>query len=85
MSLACTSAMSASAPHLRKTLFMVASTSLQHSDPTNPIFQFMDKKRAESKHFYVYMVAGAAKFLHIYYARVKAHLAALDAEASTAA
>ena len=50
-------------PHLRKALFMVASTSLQHSDPGNPIFRFMDKKRA----------------------RVKAHLAALDAETRTAA
>ena len=64
---------------------MVVSTILQHSDPANPIFQFMDKKRAEGKHFYVYTVAGAAKFLRIYYARVKAHLMALDAEASTAA
>ena len=72
-------------PHLRKTLFMVASTILQHSDPANPIFQFMDKKRAEGKHFYVYTVAGAAKFLRIYYARVKAHLMALDAGTSTAA
>ena len=33
-------------PHLRKNLFMVASTIPQHSDPANPIFQFMDKKRA---------------------------------------
>ena len=72
-------------PHLRKTLFMVASTILQHSDPDNPIFQFMDKKRAEGKHFYVYMVAGAAKFLRVYYARVKAHLTALDSGANTAA
>ncbi len=72
-------------PHLRKTLFMVASTILQHSDPANPIFQFMDKKRAEGKHFYVYTLAGAAKFLRIYYARVKAHLMALDAGTSTAA
>ena len=72
-------------PHLRKTLFMVASTILQHSDPDNPVFQFMDKKRAEGKHFYVYMVAGAAKFLRVYYARVMAHLAVLDAEANTAA
>ena len=72
-------------PHLRKTLFVVASTILQHSDPANPIFQFMDKKRAEGKHFYVYTVAGAAKFLRIYYARVKAHLMALDAGTSTAA
>lgn len=31
----------------------------------------MDKKRSEGKHFYVYMVAGDAKFLRIYYARVK--------------
>ena len=72
-------------PHLRKTLFMVASTILQHSDPANPVFQFMDKKRAEGKHFYVYMVAGAAKFRRVYYARVKAHLTMLDSGANTAA
>lgn len=70
--------------HLRKTLFMVVSTILQHSDPANPIFQFMDKKRARAN-FYVYTVAGAAKFLRIYYARVKAHLMALDAVVNTAA
>ena len=64
---------------------MVVSTILQHSDPANPIFQFMDKKRAEGKHFYVYMVAGAAKFLRIYYARVKAHLTALDTKTNAAA
>ena len=45
----------------------------------------MDKKRSEGKHFYVYMVAGAIKFLHIYYVMVKAHLMALDAGTSTAA
>ena len=72
-------------PNLRKALFMVVSTILQHSDPDIPVFQFMDKKRAEGKHFYVYMVAGAAKFLRIYYARVKAHLMALDAGTSTVA
>ena len=72
-------------PHLRKTLFMVASTILQHSGPANPIFQFMDKKRAEGKHFSAYTVAGAAKFLRIFYAGVKEHLMALDAETSTAA
>lgn len=72
-------------PHLRKTLLMVASTILQHSAPDNPIFQFMDKKRAEGKHFYVYMVASAAKFLRTYYARVNAHLAMLDSGANTAA
>ena len=38
-------------PHLRTTLFMVASTILQHSDPHNPIFQFMDKKWAKESTF----------------------------------
>ena len=72
-------------PHLRRTLFQIASVILQHSDPADPGFQFMDKKRAEGKHFYVYTVAGAAKFLRIYYARVKAHLAALDTGTNAAA
>ena len=72
-------------PHLRRTLFQITSVLLQHSDPDNPVFQFMDRKRAEGKHFYVYMVAGAAKFLRIYYARVKAHLDALEAQTTEAA
>ena len=38
----------------------------------------MDKKRAEGKHFYVYTVAGSAKFLRIYYAKVKEYLNALE-------
>lgn len=72
-------------PPLRRTLFQIASVILQHSDPANPVFRFMDKKRAEGKHFYVYTVAGAAKSLRIYYTRVKAYLIALDAGAGTAA
>lgn len=66
-------------PHLRRTLFQIASVILQHANPDDPVFRFMDKKRAEGKHFYVYTVAGAAKFLRIYYARVKAHLETLNA------
>ena len=66
-------------PHLRQVLFNVCSTILQHSNPDNPVFQFMDKKRSEGKHYYVYMVAGGAKFLRIYYARVKEALDAQDA------
>lgn len=66
-------------PHLRKTLFQIASITLQLADHNNPVFQFMDRKRVEGKHFYVYMVAGSAKLLRIYYARVMAHLNALDA------
>ena len=44
----------------------------------------MDRKRAEGKHFYVYMVAGAAKFLRIYYVTVKAYLDATEAQAASA-
>ena len=66
-------------PHLRKTLFSVCSTILRLSDENEPVFQFMDKKRSEGKHFYVYIVAGCAKFLRIYYARVKEALDAQDA------
>lgn len=72
-------------PHLRRTLFQITSVLLQHSDSDNRVFQFMDRKRAEGKHFYVYMVAGAAKFLRIYYAQVKSYLDALDAQMNSAA
>ena len=61
------------------------SVILQHGSTDNPIYLFMDKKRAEGKHFYVYTVAGAAKFLRIYYARVKEYLLTLEAERQTAA
>ena len=59
---------------LRKTLFQIMSVILQNAPPNEPVFLFMDKKRAEGKHFYVYMMAGANKFLRIYYARVMEHL-----------
>ena len=60
------------------------SVVLQHSSVDNAVYLFMDKKRTEGKHFYVYMVAGAAKFLRIYYARVKEYLAASEAGKSAA-
>ena len=66
-------------PLLRRTLFQICSISLQQSNMDDPVFLFMDRKRAEGKHFYVYMVAGAAKLLRIYYAREKE---ALDSESS---
>ena len=47
---------------------------LQHEPSNEPVFLFMDKKRSEGKHFYVYMMAGANKFLRIYYARVMERL-----------
>lgn len=72
-------------PHLRRVLFTICSVILQHADPENPIYQFMDRKRAEGKHFYVYTVAGTAKFLRIYYARVKEYLNVEDAQTDTVA
>ena len=50
------------------------SVILQQAPVDNAVFQFMDKKRFEGKHFYVYMTAAANKFLRIYYARVTEHL-----------
>lgn len=64
---------------LRRTLFLVMTVYLQQSPEQEPIYQFMDKKRAEGKPYRVYMMASANKFLRIYYATVKAHLEALNA------
>ena len=44
----------------------------------DPVYQFMDKKRAEGKPYLVYMTAGANKFLRIYCGRMKEYLAALE-------
>lgn len=63
---------------LRKTLFQIMSVILQNSPTNNSVFQFMDKKRAEGKHYFVYMTAAANKFLRIYYARVTEHLKSLQ-------
>ena len=62
---------------LRKTLFQIMTIILRLSPIDNAVFQFMDKKRFEGKHFYVYMTAAANKFLRIYYARVTEHLNSL--------
>ena len=67
-------------PRLRKTLFQVMSTIIQHAPADNPVFQFLDRKRQEGKHYYVYMTAAANKFLRIYYGTVKAYLAQLQPE-----
>ena len=64
---------------LRWTLFLVMSVYLQKSPPDEPVYQFMDKKRAEGKPYRVYMMASANKFLRIYYATVKQCLDSLEA------
>ena len=69
-------------PHLRKTLFQIMDGLIQRSPQDNPVYVFMDKKRAEGKPYYVYMTAGANKFLRIYYGKVNAFLSPKgDAEA----
>lgn len=65
-------------PHLRRALFQVMVALIQTSPPEEPVFSFLDKKRAEGKHYYVYTNAAAGKFLRIYYARVKEFLNSLE-------
>ena len=66
------------ASSLRRTLFLVMSAYLQNAPLDEPVYQFMDKKRAEGKPYRVYMMAAANKFLRIYYASVKAYLDSLE-------
>ena len=57
-------------PHLCKILFQIMTIYLRLASQDEPVYQFLDKKRFEDKAYYVYMTAGANKFLRIYYARV---------------
>ena len=70
-------------PYLRKALFNVMDIYLRLSPQEEPIYQFLDRKRAEGKPYYVYMTAGANKFLRRYYAKVRDYLAPLDIPEST--
>lgn len=63
-------------PVLRKTLFQIMDVLIK-TKPDDPVYLFMDKKRAQGKPYYVYMTAGANKFLRIYYGRVKEYLSSL--------
>lgn len=56
---------------LRKTFFQIMTTYLQNKPVNEPVYQFLDRKRAEGKPYLVYMTAGANKFLRIYYGKVK--------------
>ncbi len=66
-------------PYLRKALFNVMEVYIKLSPQEEPIYQFLDKKRREGKPYYVYMTAGANKFLRHYYAKVRDYLKQLDA------
>ncbi|MCI8838541.1 MAG: IS110 family transposase [Hungatella sp.] len=65
-------------PSLRKTLFQIMDGLIKRSPADDPVYAFMDKKRAQGKPYYVYMTAGANKFLRIYYGRVKEYMASLE-------
>ena len=65
-------------PNLRKTLFQIMDGLIKRSPIDDPVYAFMDKKRAQGKPYYVYMTAGANKFLRIYYGRVREYLASLS-------
>ena len=60
------------------------TTYLRLAPADEAVYQFLDKKRSEGKPYYVYMTAGANKFLRIYYARVKECMAKLDAPTEAA-
>lgn len=64
-------------PYLRKTLFQIMDNLIKRSPADDAVYAFMDKKRTEGKDYYVYMTAGANKFLRIYYGRVRAYLSTL--------
>ena len=64
-------------PYLRKTLFQIMDGLIKRSPADDPVYAFMDRKRAQGKPYYVYMTAGANKFLRIYYGRVKEYLSSL--------
>ena len=63
-------------PVLRKTLFQIMDVLIK-TKPDDAVYRFMDKKRSEGKPYYVYMTAGANKFLRVYYGRVKEYLTTL--------
>lgn len=71
-------------PYLRKTLFNVMTALLKNAPNDVPVYQFLDKKRSEGKPYYVYMTAGANKFLRIYFGKVRDHLMEIDAESEDA-
>lgn len=59
---------------LRKTLFQIMDVLVKTKPQNDPVYQFLDKKRAQGKPYYVYMTAASNKFLRIYYGKVKEYL-----------
>lgn len=66
-------------PHLRHTLFNIVTVIVQRQPVDDEVYIFLDRKRAEGKHYYVYMTAASNKFLRLYYGKVKACLREFEA------
>ena len=67
-------------PYLRRTLFLIMEVLIKKQPEDDPVYRFMAKKRDEGKPYYVYMTAGANKFLRIYFGKVKEYLNNLPPE-----
>ena len=68
---------------VRKTKELRMATALTLNPSDNDVYQFLCKKRAESKPYYVYMTATANKFLRQYYGKVReCMLGATDPESA---
>ena len=65
-------------PPLRRSLFRVMTMVLLNQSADDEVYQFMCKKRAEGKHYYVYMTAASNKFLRRYYGKVRERLLMSD-------
>ena len=60
--------------NLRRVVFQVARCIIQVKNEDDPVFRFIDKKRAEGKPYRIYMIAGCNKLLRTYYGRVTEYL-----------
>ena len=56
--------------YLRKVIFEVSMSYIQHKPEGEPVFEFIEKRRSEGKCGKEAMVAGMNKFLRIYYGKV---------------
>lgn len=65
---------------LRKTLFQVMDVLIKTMPQDDAVYLFLNKKRAQGKPYYVYMTAGANKFLRIYYGRINEYLTNLSSQ-----
>lgn len=67
-------------PLLRKALFEFVRVLMIKAPVGDAIYEFICKKRAEGKPYKVYLMAGASKFLRMYYGRSMAVLAGTSGE-----